>query len=332
MDNKIKIGLAGAGAVAQIGYLPVITEREDLILEAVCESNKEKVEILSKKYKIEKIFLDYEKMLQDTEIDAIVIATPNYLHTPMAISAIEYGKNVLCEMPLGLDAKEVKRLGKIVDSSDRILMPAFSGRFRPDVEVLKDLVFSGELGKLSFAKAGWLKSLHEEHLDGWRRDPLKSGGGAIMTLGVQILGYVTHLFGGDISSVSAGFHTTDKIEDSGIIFLRYQDGRYLLLEVGWTLLFEKDFTYFNLYGSDGVGLLNPLKIKKLEDNKVQDITPINVPKHPVKSSYQRLIDCFINAIRAKHLDGNTWKDAYAIARIVDAAYRSAEEKKEIYLD
>ena len=63
MENKIKIGLAGAGAVAQIGYLPVITEREDLILEAVCESNKEKVEIISKKYSIKKTFLDYEKML-----------------------------------------------------------------------------------------------------------------------------------------------------------------------------------------------------------------------------------------------------------------------------
>lgn len=332
MENKIRIGLVGAGAVAQIGYLPVITERADLVLEAVCESNKEKVEILSRRYKIKKAFVDYEKMLQDPEIDAVIIATPNYLHAPMAISAIEYGKDVLCEMPLGLDSKEVKRLGEVVDSSELILMPAFNGRFRPDVEILKELVFSGELGKLSFAKAGWLKSLHEEHLDGWRRDPLKSGGGAIMTLGIQILGYVTYLFGWDISSVNAGFHTTDKIEDSGIIFLRYTDGRYLLLEVGWTLLFEKDFTYFNLYGSDGVGLLNPLKIKKLEDNKVKDITPLNIPKHPVKSSYQGLIDHFINAVRSRHLAENTWKDAYVVARIVDAAYRSAEEKKEIYLD
>ncbi len=332
MDNKLKIGLAGAGAVAQIGYLPVIVEREDLVLEAVCESNSEKVDIISRMYKTEKIFTDYEKMLQDSEIDTVIIATPNYLHTPMAISALEYGKNVLCEMPLGLDAKEVKNLGEIVDSSGLILMPAFNGRFRPDVGILKDLVFNGELGKLSFAKAGWLKSLHEEHLDGWRKDPLKSGGGAIMTLGVQILGYVTHLFGANVSSVVAGFHTTDKIEDSGIMFLRYKDGKYLLLEVGWTLLFEKDFTYFNLYGTDGVGLLNPLKIKKLENKRVKDITPINVPKHPVKDSYHGLIDCFVKAIREKHLKENTWKDAYKIAKIIDAAYRSAEEKKEIHLD
>jgi len=332
MDNKLKIGLAGAGAVAQIGYLPVIAERKDLALEAVCESNSEKVDIISRMYKTEKIFTDYEKMLQDSEIDTVIIATPNYLHTPMAISALEYGKNVLCEMPLGLDAKEVERLGEVVDSSKLILMPAFNGRFRPDVGILKELIFSGELGKLSFAKAGWLKSLHEEHLDGWRRDPLKSGGGAIMTLGVQILGYVTHLFGSDVSSVVAGFHTTDKIEDSGIIFLRYQDGRYLLLEVGWTLLFEKDFTYFNLYGSDGVGLLNPLKIKKLEDKKVKDITPVDIPKHPVKASYRGLIAYFVDAIREKNLKENTWKDAHKIARIIDAAYRSAEEKKEIHLD
>jgi predicted dehydrogenase len=332
MENKIRVGLVGAGAVAQIGYLPIIRESKDLVLEAVCESNSEKVEIISKRYKIDKIFVDYEKMLEDSDIDVVIIATPNYLHTPMAISAIEYGKDVLCEMPLGLDAREVKRLGEVVDSSDRIFMPAFNGKFRPDVEILKELVFGGELGRLSFAKAGWLKSLHEEHPNGWRRDPLKAGGGAIMTLGVQILSYVNYLFGSNVSSVIAGFHTTDRIEDSGIVFLRYKDGRYLLLEVGWTLLFEKDFTYFNLYGSDGVGLLNPLKIKKLEDNKVKDITPINIPKNPIKTSYRGLLEYFINAVRGRHLAENTWKEAYTIARIVDAAYRSAEEKKEIYLD
>lgn len=332
MEDKIRIGLAGAGAVAQIGYLPVISEREDLILEAVCESNGEKVEVLSKRYKIGKVFTDYEKMLQDSDIDVVIIATPNYLHTPMAISAIEYGKDVLCEMPLGLDAKEVKHLGEVVDSSELILMPAFNGRFRPDVEILKELVFSGELGELSFAKAGWLKSLHEEHLDGWRKDPLKSGGGAMMTLGVQILGYVTYLFGWDVSSVMAGFHTTDKIEDSGIIFLRYRDGRYLLLEVGWTLLFEKDFTYFNLYGRDGVAILNPMKVKKLEGDTVKDITPSNVPKHPIKASYRGLVARFIDSVRRKSLAENTWREAFNIARIIDAAYRSAEEKKEIHLN
>lgn len=330
MQDKLKVGLVGAGAVAQMGYLRVLNERDDLILEAVCEPQREKVSVLSRRYSIGRVFIEYEKMLQEADIDVVIIATPNYLHTPMAISAIEYGKDVLCEMPLGLDAQEVKRLGDLLQSSDRILMPAFNGRYRPDVRILKDIVDSGELGPLSFAKAGWLKSLHEEP-EGWRRDPMKSGGGAIMTLGVRILGYVTYLFGSNVSSVEAGFHTTDKIEDSGIIFLRYDDGRYLLIEVGWTLLFEKDFTYFNLYGSDGVALLNPMKIKKLEEGEVKEITPSDIPKHPVKVSYYNLIDRFVECVRRRIEPTNNWEDAYNIARLIDAAYRSAEEEKEISL-
>ncbi|MEA1912265.1 MAG: Gfo/Idh/MocA family oxidoreductase [candidate division WOR-3 bacterium] len=330
MDSKIKIGLVGVGAVAQVGYLPVIQDRDDLILEAVCEPQREKVDILSRRYEIKKIFFDYEEMLQDSEIDVVIIATPNYLHTPMAISAIEYGKDVLCEMPLGLDANEVKNLGKVADSSDRILMAAFNGRFRPDVQIIKNITLSGELGNLSFAKAGWLKSLHEEP-EGWRKDPLKSGGGAIMTLGIRILGYATYLFGFDVFSVVAGFHTADKIEDSGIIFLRYGDGKYLLIEVGWTLLFEKDFTYFNLYGTEGLALLNPLKINKLENNRIKDITPSDIPKHPIKTSYYNLIDQFVKSVKVRSLPHSGWEDAYHLAKVIDAAYQSAEEEKEIRL-
>ena len=330
MNNEIRVGLVGAGAVAQIGYLPVIENNKELKLLAVCESNREKVEILKNRYKIGEIYIDYESMLREADIDAVIIATPNYLHTPMAISAIEYGKDVLCEMPLGLDANEVSDLGKVVDSSNNILMAAFNGRFRPDVEIIKDIVNRGEIGKLSFSKAGWLKSLHEEK-NGWRSDPLKSGGGAIMTLGIQILGYVSWLVGLDVSSVVAGFHTTDRIEDSGIIFLRYVDGSYLMIEVGWTLLFEKDFTYFNIYGSDGVALLNPLKIKKLEDNKVMDITPSYIPKHPIKESYTKMLEKFVECVRSKNIKEHGWQDAYEVAKIIDAAYRSAEEEKEISL-
>ncbi len=330
MNNEIKVGLVGAGAVTQVEYLPVIEQSKELKLVAVCESNREKVDVLSKRYYIGEIYTDYEQMLREANIDVVIIATPNYLHTPMAISAIEYGKDVLCEMPLGLDANEVNDLGKVVDASDNILMSAFNGRFRPDVQILKDLISKGELGRISFAKAGWLKSLHEER-DGWRSDPLKSGGGAIMTLGIQILGYVSWLVGLDVSSVVAGFHTTDRIEDSGIIFLRYIDGSYLMIEVGWTLLFEKDFTYFNLYGSDGVALLNPLKIKKLENNRVIDLTPSNIPKHPIKESYYNMLERFIDYVGSRSVPQHGWQDAYEVAIIIDAAYRSAEEEKEILL-
>ena len=330
MNNKIKVGLVGAGAVTQIGYLPVIEQREDLILQAVCESNREKIDVLSTRYDIGEIYLDYEKMLREADIDVVIIATPNYLHTPMAISAIEYGKDVLCEIPLGLDANEVKDLGRVVDASDNILMAAFSGRFRPDVQMLKNVIISGELGHLSFAKSGWLKSLHEGR-DGWRSDPLKSGGGAIMTLGIQIIGLVLWLVGLDVYSVVAGFHSTDKIEDSGIIFLRYRDGSYLIIEVGWTLLFEKDFTYFNLYGSDGIALLNPFMVKKLEDNKVVDITPSDIPKHPIKTSYHNMIDKFIESVMNRSMPHHGWRDAFEVAKIIDAAYRSAEENKEILI-
>lgn len=330
MNNEIKVGLVGAGAVTQVEYLPVIEQSKELKLVAVCESNREKVDVLSSRYYIGEIYTDYEQMLREANIDVVIIATPNYLHTPMAISAIEYGKDVLCEMPLGLDANEVNDLGKVVDASDNILMSAFNGRFRPDVQILKDLISKGELGRISFAKAGWLKSLHEER-DGWRSDPLKSGGGAIMTLGIQILGYVSWLVGLDVSSVVAGFHTTDRIEDSGIIFLRYRDGSYLMIEVGWTLLFEKDFTYFNLYGSDGVALLNPLKIKKLENNRVLDLTPSNIPKHPIKESYYNMLERFIDYVGSRSVPQHGWQDAYEVAIIIDAAYRSAEEEKEILL-
>ena len=107
-------------------------------------------------------------MLADEEIDAVDICTPNYLHAPMAIAALEAGKHVLCERPLARSAEEAAPMVKAAKKADRLLMCALQHRFRADAQLLQKFVDKGELGELFFAKAGWLRQRTEWDSDEWR--------------------------------------------------------------------------------------------------------------------------------------------------------------------
>lgn len=129
----------------------------------------------------------------------------------------------------------------------------------------------------------------------------------------------------------ASVHYNDGIEDSGVAIIKFQDGTFLTLEVAYTLLFERDFTYFNLFGEKGSALLNPLKIQKIQRDKLIDITPEISSKKLYKSSFTLQAEWFIDMIKRDRKPLFDWKDALTISRVIDALYKSADENKEIKL-
>ena len=169
-------------------------------------------------------------------------------------------------------------------------------------------------------------------MEEWRKDVVKSGGGVLLNLGIHLLEIVLWLLPKKIAGVSASMHKSDGVEDSGVAILRFQGGTFITLEVAYTLLMEKDFTYLNLFGEKGSALLNPLKIKKIKNEQLEDITPQFSRNKIYKSSFQLQAEWFIDVINNKKKPASGWKDALELSKIIDALYRSAENKEEIKLD
>ena len=104
------IGVVGAGAIAQLAHLPVLSKMRGVELVALCDNDRPKARALADRFEVPDTYTDIEDLLEADELDAVVIATPNHLHEPHVLSALAAGVDVLCERPLALTARGVERI------------------------------------------------------------------------------------------------------------------------------------------------------------------------------------------------------------------------------
>ena len=333
--KMLRIGLVGVGAAAQINHIPALKKIEDLELVALCDRDPEKVARVAQKFQIPRSYTRLEELLSDEAVQAIDICTPNYLHAPMAMSALEAGKHVLCERPLARSGEEAAAMVKAAKKNDRFLMCAVQHRFRADAQLLRKFVQNGDLGEIFFAKAGWLRQRTEWNSDEWRRLRRESGGGVVLDLGFQMLDQALWILGAPkVEAVTASVHRLKRgeVEDSATAFLRLATGATLLLEFTWGLLLERDFAYLNLFGTGGAALLNPLRVHRGMHGSLVEVTPAMPPSsNQYKQSIEAEIAHFADALRKGERPIGHAEELLPVMELMDAIYRSAEQGKEVRL-
>lgn len=333
MAKTLNVGVVGCGAHAQIAHLPFIRKNNHCNLVAICDTDVRKLDHLGSKYGTPKKYQDFQEIVEDKGIEALVIATPSYLHAPMTIAALKYGKDVLCEMPIATSLKETREMIRVAGRTKQKLIPAMSNRLRPDVQVLKKFIKEGELGGVYYAKAGWLIGTHEWILSPGRRESISTGGGAFLTLGVHLLDIALFLLANKKpQTIFASVHRKEpgtEVEDTAMCTINFSDETLLTIEVGWSLLFEKDFLYCNVFGNKGAALLNPLKIQKELHNNLFNVTPTIAHKKIYRTSYEMQTQYLVDCLMRKKQPPTSKEDLIGIAQITDAFYTSAKKKQMI---
>ncbi|MCX7785037.1 MAG: Gfo/Idh/MocA family oxidoreductase [candidate division WOR-3 bacterium] len=337
MKEKIGIGIVGCGAQTQLVYLPALKRNKFAEVVAICDNDVRKLNYLAERYNIKHHYQVYNDFIADAEIDAVIVATPNYLHAPMAIGALEYDKDVLVEIPMAVNANEAKIMVKMAEKKKRILMPALNHRLRADVQLIKNFIDGGEIGSLYYCKAGWLRGRTEWSFSGWWGERLRAGGGAFLSLGSQILDIAMYLLAQEkpISIVGTGYKRSpaNQVEDSAFALIRLEK-QILTIEVGFSMLQDKDFTYFNLFGNKGAALLNPVQIHREMHGHLVNVTPSNISaqKDYVKIAYQLLVDLFVDSVLKKIKPPITGEDGLLINQITDSFYKSYKTQKEVTIN
>jgi predicted dehydrogenase len=333
MNKKLRIGIIGCGAQAQFAYIPALKKNHSCEIVAICDSDVRKLNLFGTRFDIKKRYDDFDDLRNDADIDAVIIATPNYLHAPMAIGAMEYGKDVLCEMPLAVNSSEATEMVDTAKREKRKLIPCLNDRLRPDVITIKKFINGGELGSVYYSKGGWLRGKTEWSLSSWWGERLRAGGGAFLSLGSQILDFALSLLepAKPVSVVGTIYkrEAIAEVEDTAFAMLRFPKDLVLTIEVGWSLLLEKDFTYFNIFGNKGAALLNPIQIHREMHGHLVNVTPSLPKKDFQRASYQLLVDLFVDAILKEIECPIKSEDALLINQIIDAFYQSANTKKEV---
>jgi predicted dehydrogenase len=332
--QKVKIGIIGLGSIAQLVHLPNLLKLENAELTAVAEVKKNRLNTIADKFNVAERYSDYNEMLEKSDIEAVIIATPTNTHKDIAIDCINAGKDVLVEKPLARTFAEAKAVVEAARKSKRKLMVGMNLRYRPDTMLLRSIVSSGEIGEPFYAKCGWVRRQSSE--EKWFTKKEEAGGGVIIDLGIHLLDLALWLMNyPDVNSVSCKnyYHNTKSVEDTAISFLKFKNDSLINMEVSWSLPTDKDHFFLSVFGTKGSFTLNPLHVYKRINNEILDLTPAQVDNATTlfKKSYLNELKSFVGAVKGLNPVLSPGDEALERMKIIEAMYQSAQKDSEIKL-
>ncbi|HEX3866132.1 MAG TPA: Gfo/Idh/MocA family oxidoreductase [Gemmatimonadaceae bacterium] len=333
MADEMRIGVVGAGAIAQLAHLPVLAKMRGATLVAICDNDRPKARALADRFDIPDAFTDIEDLLEIDELDAVVIATPNHLHEPHVLSALASKRHVLCERPLALSARGVERILAAAVRADRTVTVANNHRYRTDVQALSRFIQGGELGKTVAVRAGayHLKAAG----DGWRQRRAESGGGAFLDYGVPLLDLALWLSDfPDALRVTAHMdrgRSATAVEDAMTVQLECAGGMSCVIDVSSCYIGEQERWWFEVLSARGSARLAPLRVVKELNGRPTNVSPVGAAgrESAFIQSYRAELAHFVAVARGETAyEAPT--DQVMLHRVIDAIYKSADEAKEIH--
>ncbi|NHC45197.1 Gfo/Idh/MocA family protein [Motilibacter aurantiacus] len=177
MAGDVRWGFLGAGAMAR-NIAPCVHAARGARLQAAAARDAGRALRLGP---AGSAYDDYELLLQDPDVDAVYIALNNDAHLPMTLRALEAGKHVLCEKPLGLSGAEARRMATAAEAADKLVVEAFWYRWHPRTRRAEALVKAGLLGEVTSVTSTFTGGVTED-LVNYRYDPAR-GGGALYDVG-----------------------------------------------------------------------------------------------------------------------------------------------------
>jgi predicted dehydrogenase len=204
MSEKVGVAVVGVGFVGGQAHVPSFKKIEGSDLIALGATTEKRVKPLAEQYGV-KYYLDFDKLLEDPKIQAVVLAVPTPMHFDLAMKAMKKGKHVLCEMPLAPTIDKVKEMQKTAEKNKVILMPILQFRFAPIYTKTKEMIESGLIGKpvaFHFREFIPASSIAVQWPAGsWAWNIEKSGGYPDFTLSVWSLDMFRWLFKSEIENV-----------------------------------------------------------------------------------------------------------------------------------
>ncbi|SIS56103.1 Predicted dehydrogenase [Zobellia uliginosa] len=203
MVEEIRWGIVGLGSIAH-------TFAKDLALvtggtlTAVASRSLEKAKTFADEYGAAHTFDSYEALFESKEVDVVYIATPHTSHEALSISAMENGKHVLCEKPMGVNPDQVARMIAVAEKNKVFLMEALWSRFNPSIRKAKQLVESGEIGSVAFVHADFAFYALNRDPDNRLLNP-DLAGGSLLDIGIYPI-FLSYLLLGMPKNIQASSH------------------------------------------------------------------------------------------------------------------------------
>ncbi len=338
----VRAGVIGCGKIAERASLPnLVNYKEKVQIKALCDIEEPKAKNLKEKFDLSgvDILRDWKKLVTRRDIDVVFVDTPNYLHEEMVIGAAENKKHILVEKPITITVKAADNMVKSARKNGVHLMVEQTQRFDPVHQAAKKVLESGILGNIHNIRGRIGHAGPEYWSEGkahWFYDKKKSGGGAMIDIGVHITDLIRWFAGKKITEVFATIRNIEKpvkVDDNATVLFKFEDGSKGEIECSWTTRPYEVLTF--AYGSKGkmmtaIGTEKPVRVIIADTNKGKD------PNNPLEEMYPEIgpgngwenavhyfIDCVINDEKP-FVSGEEGRET---TRIINAAYESNDSGK-----
>ncbi len=329
----VRIGMVGAGAIAQVAHLPVLRKMKGVEIVGICDNDGAKARALAQRLGVAAWYTDIEELLEFGTCDAVVICTPNHLHEAHAILVLSAGAHVVVERPIALSSAGVAKVLKAAEKAKRSVLVAMNHRFRQDVQAVHTFIAGGELGDLVTIRTGWHVFRAAKHQLGWRSRRAESGGGVMMDLGLPMVDLAIWLAGRpEIERVSAWTKGTGQVDELGAVQLYCGNGVHVLCDVSWRYVGEGERFWLDVQGTRGSASIAPFRVYKELHGAATDVTPTGAVgrEHQFSQSYRSEWAYFLAGVRGE-VKLVPPEDQVKLHKVLEAIYRSADEQRDVKL-
>lgn len=359
MNKKLRIAVIGCGGIAQKAHLPGYERMDNVELVAFCDIREDRAKEVAEKYGVKQVYTDYRDVLNIEGLDAVDICTPNYLHSIIAVAALEKGLHVFCEKPDAVSVEEAEKMKVAAEKSGKTLMVMRNNRYRLTSAYLKQYINDGKMGDIYAARCGWVRRRGIPGRGGWFTTKEQSGGGPLIDLGVHMIDLAMWLMGNPHPVAVSGCtynkfansedvadskesrygdrdaNGTFDVEDLAMGFIRFDNGACMQIEFSWASNIEKEHMFVELRGSKSGSKFidtedDQLKIFTEENGTLINHVPqINdgrgVPIH--EANLRHFADVVLNGAEPMFVP----QQGIDMIKILTAMYKSSEEGREIQL-
>ncbi|MCA1669966.1 MAG: Gfo/Idh/MocA family oxidoreductase [Thermomicrobia bacterium] len=190
----VRVAMIGTGGVAVQNHIPGLRTHPQGEVVALCDPNPQALAKASEASGVTRTYGDWNEVIAQDDIDAVVIATPNNLHMPIAVAAAQAGKHVMSEKPLGLNYEESEAMVAAVTAAGVVNMTAFTYRFVPAIRYMKHLMDSGIVGVPYHFRVNRLQDWTDRAV-GWRQVKALAGSGELGDMLSHRIDYGHYLIG-----------------------------------------------------------------------------------------------------------------------------------------
>jgi predicted dehydrogenase len=289
-------------------------------------------------------------MLEKEKPDAVSVCVPNVYHRELVLGCLEAGAHVLCEKPLACSVAEAKEMFGAADKAGKKLMAAQNFRWQDNSRAIRRIIDSGDMGEIYYGEATALRRMG---IPTWGLFHYKqhSHGGAMLDVGVHMLDLAIYLMNNpkpvrvsahmaakfgkrpEIAKLHRSAWDPEKfdVEDFAVALVHFENGGSLLLRTSWATHIDAETFSVRVVGTEAGATTTPPRVFRNHAGVPVD-EYLQVPQGEWTASYTREIRHWLDVVAGKAEPLVREEETLNVQRIIDAAYRSAEEGRDVTVE